>query len=157
MSAIENYFPLSLRRFLLLCRRGLFTPILLSGENVAPVHCTWPYYNYSESATSLCGTLQASLIFWKKIVGDLHRWGFTMNPYDRCVVNKHIQSSKVTVLWHFDDLKISHRGPKVVTTVINLLQAQYGKTYPLTVRHGNLHDYLGMQINYETTKLQIRL
>jgi hypothetical protein len=44
--------------------------------------------------------------------------------------------------------------PKVVTTILNLLDAKYGqeivggKRAPLTVTRGKIHDYLGMTLDY---------
>jgi hypothetical protein len=39
-------------------------------------------------AKALCGTLKAGLLFWEHLSSKLTSWGFEMNPYDRCVVNK---------------------------------------------------------------------
>ena len=41
-----------------------------------------------------------------------------MNPYDPCVANKQMQAHQMTVSWHVDDLKISHKDPKVVDDFI---------------------------------------
>ena len=41
--------------------------------------------------------------------------GFEVNPYDPCVANKDINGSQMTVTWHVDDLKVSHKDPGEVT------------------------------------------
>ena len=41
--------------------------------------------------------------------------GGTVNPYDWYVANKYVVGKQITMLWHFDDLKISHVNPEVVT------------------------------------------
>ncbi len=47
-----------------------------------------------------------------------------------------------------------HVDPKAVTTILNLLDAQYGqeivggKPAPLTITRGKIHDYLGMLLDY---------
>ena len=41
-----------------------------------------------------------------------------MNPYDTYVSNKTIDEKKCTILWHVDDLNISHVEPKVVDSII---------------------------------------
>jgi Reverse transcriptase (RNA-dependent DNA polymerase) len=99
---------------------------------------------------ALYGTLRAALLFWQKLTGKLIEWGFVVNPYDSCVVNKMIDGKQCTVLWHVDDLKISHLDPAVVTEVIRLLSEEFGKEAPLTVTRGKVHDYLGMRIDYST-------
>jgi Reverse transcriptase (RNA-dependent DNA polymerase) len=78
---------------------------------------------YFELLKALYGTLKAALLFWKKLVATLREWGFKMNPYDWCVVNKIINGKQCTVLWHVDDLKISHVEYDVVSLIINLIQA----------------------------------
>jgi hypothetical protein len=103
---------------------------------------------------ALYGTLQAALLFWQNLSTQLQEWGFMINPYDFCVANKTIDGKQCTVVWHVDDLKISHVDPQVVTRILNLLDAKYGqeivggKRAPLTITRGNIHDYLGMTLDY---------
>jgi hypothetical protein len=103
---------------------------------------------------ALYGTLQAALLFWQNLSAQLQKWGFEINPYDFCVANKTIDGKQCTIVWHVDDLKISHVDPKVVTTIVNLLDAKYGqeivggKRAPVTVNRGKIHDYLGMTLDY---------
>jgi Reverse transcriptase (RNA-dependent DNA polymerase) len=99
---------------------------------------------------ALYGTMRAALLFWRMLSAQLIEWGFTMNPYDPCVANKTVNGTQCTVLWHVDDLKISHVERKVVENVLGLLDKVFGKEAPLTVNHGMKHDYLGMQLDYST-------
>ena len=103
---------------------------------------------YAKLRKALYGTLKAALLFWKLLSKTLKKWGFTANPYDPCVVNKLINGSQCTILWHVDDLKISHKDPSAVTAVIGQLNDEFGKKAPLTVTRGKIHDYLGMTIDY---------
>lgn len=103
---------------------------------------------YVKLKKALCGTLQAALLFWKDLTGTLTDWGFVLNPCDECVANKDIDGSQCTILWHVDDLKISHVNSKVVDDIIAHLNEKYGKEAPLTVTRGKTHDYLGMTINF---------
>jgi hypothetical protein len=58
------------------------------------------------------------------------------------------------MVWHVDNLKISHVDPQVVTTMLNLLDGKYGqeivggKEAALTITRGKTHDYLGMTLDY---------
>jgi hypothetical protein len=53
------------------------------------------------------------------------------------------------VLWHVNDIKVSHLDPKVVNMVLNLFEERYGKEALLTVTtRGKVHEYLGMTINF---------
>jgi hypothetical protein len=97
---------------------------------------------------ALYGTLKAALLFWKRLSSQLKKWGFKLNPYDPCVANKMINGNQCTILWHVDDLKISHVDAKVVTDIIKLLESEFGKEAPLTQTRGKVHDYLGMTIDF---------
>jgi hypothetical protein len=103
---------------------------------------------------ALYDTLQAALLFWQNLSSQLEKWGFVINPYDFCIANKIINGKQCTIVWHVDDLKISHVDPDVVTSVLELLDGRYGqeivggKRAPLTVNRGKIHDYLGMTLDF---------
>ena len=59
--------------------------------------------------------LHSALLFYQKLVGDLEREGFVLNPYNPCVANKMVNGKQMTVCWHVDDLKVSHVDPIKVT------------------------------------------
>ncbi|KAL7464347.1 hypothetical protein ACHAXS_004676 [Conticribra weissflogii] len=96
---------------------------------------------------ALYGLLKSALLFYKKLCSDLSEQGFKINPYDPCVANKTVNGEQLTVLWHVDDLKISHRETVVVTNFINWLGTKYTG---LTINRGKRHDYLGMDLDYTT-------
>ena len=101
---------------------------------------------------ALYGTLRAALLFWRRLSSQLTEWGFKANPYDSCVVNKTINGKQCTKLWHVDDLKISHVDPEVVTGVIDMVEAEFGKEASLTKTRGKVHEYLGMTIDFSVDK-----
>jgi len=103
---------------------------------------------YVELRKALYGTVSAALLFWKDLTGHLKSEGFTANPYDNCVMNKMINGKQCRVLWHVDDLKISHVDKDVNEGVLAHLNARYGKETPLTVTRGDLHEYLGMMLDF---------
>jgi hypothetical protein len=113
---------------------------------------------YVELLKALYGTLKAALLFWKLLSGKLVSWGFVINPYDWCVANKMINGKQCTILWHVDDLKISHVDSGVVTNIIELIDGEFGKEAPITVTRGKVHDYLGMTLDYsEEGKVKIKM
>ena len=89
---------------------------------------------YLKLTKALYGTVQAAMLFWEELsrflINDL---GFIANPYDQCVVNKMINGNQCTVLWHVDDLKISHIDKHVLEDVISKLNHKYGRETPMTV------------------------
>ena len=102
--------------------------------------------------------MRAALLFWKLLSSKLVLWGFKINPYDWCVANKIIDGKQCTILWHVDDLKISHVDPDVNTDIINMIDNEFGKEAPLTITRGRVHDYLGMTLDYsESGKVKIKM
>jgi hypothetical protein len=64
-------------------------------------------------------------------------------------MNKVINGSQCTIAIYVDDLKISHKDPKVVEKVITDLELKYGK---MGTNWGNDHTYVGMRIIYNDDK-----
>jgi len=60
-------------------------------------------------------------------------WGFTVNLYDWCIENKMIEVKQCPVVWHVDDIKISHVSKDFITRIINDLLEKYGKEASLTI------------------------
>jgi hypothetical protein len=52
---------------------------------------------YVRIVKALYGTLQAALLFWRDLSGELLKWGFELNPYDNCVANKMVDGKQLTV------------------------------------------------------------
>ena len=103
---------------------------------------------YVQLKKALYGTLQAALLFCNLLLDTLQEWGFKINPCDQCVANKMIQGKQCTILWHVDNLKISHVSKQVVEDVLRQLLEKFGQESPLTVSRGRVLEYLGMKIDY---------
>jgi hypothetical protein len=103
---------------------------------------------YVQLDKALYGTIKAAKLFYENFLGTLKKLKFETNPYDACVANKMINGKQCTIVWHVDDLKISHQDPKVIDTIISILEEEYGQHAPLTIRRGEVHDYLGMTLDY---------
>lgn len=105
-------------------------------------------YIYCELTCALYGTVKAALLFWIKLTKSLKMRGFQINPYDWCIANKNISGSQLTIVWHVDDLKISHKDKAVVDEIIKSLRSEYEIIGQMTVRRGHVHDYLGMELDF---------
>ena len=106
---------------------------------------------YMELLKALYGTLRAARLFWQKLSKQLiDEWGFSPNKYDDCVVNKMINGQQMTVVWHVDDLKVSHVDAAEVEKFVQRMETTFGKDTPLTVSRGQVHDYLGMTLDFRT-------
>jgi hypothetical protein len=71
---------------------------------------------------SLYDTLIASLLYYRTFVKSLMDIDFGINPYDLCLANKKIESEQMTICFHVDDCKLSHRKTKVMDSMIDYLR-----------------------------------
>jgi hypothetical protein len=95
----------------------------------------------------------ASLQYYKKFTKSLIEQGFTLNPYDPCVANKTVEGSQLTICFHVDDCKLSHRSPKVIDDIIDWLRLNYESIFEdgsgkMKVSRGKIHEYLGMTLDF---------
>ena len=114
---------------------------------------------YVELQKALYGMLKSALLFYRKLRKDLESVGFVVNPYDPCVANFQQNGSQLTVVWHVDDLKVSHRETAVVDDFIFWLRSKYeddvGK---VKESRGKVHDYLGMELDFSNVgTVQIKM
>jgi hypothetical protein len=100
---------------------------------------------YLQAQKAIYGMLKSALLFYRKLVADLRSIGFDLNPYDPCVANRNVKGHQQTVIWHVDDLTISHVDYNENTKLIDWLRSVYGK---VVFTRGPKHDYLGMQFDY---------
>jgi hypothetical protein len=70
---------------------------------------------YAQAAKAIYGMVDSAYLFWLYLSSYLSEHGFEMNLYDVCCRNKMIEGKQCTIVWHVDDLKISHVDAKVVT------------------------------------------
>jgi hypothetical protein len=67
---------------------------------------------------ALYGTMVASLLYYWKFVKSLTDIDFIINPYDPCVTNKIIEGEQMTICFHVDECKLSHRKKTVMDRMI---------------------------------------
>ena len=109
---------------------------------------------YVQLTRALYGCLKSALQFWKHLSGHLKLRGYKLNPYDSCVANRNVEGSQLTVVWHVDDIKISHVSHAVLSTELTWLESIYG---PLIGSIGKQHTYLGMDLDFSDKKLKVSM
>ena len=97
--------------------------------------------------------MKAALLFYLKFVKNLKNIGFVLNPYDPCVANKNVDAAQLTVVWHLDDLKVSHVDAGAVTRMSVWLQKTYERLFDdgsgaMKLKRGKIHEYLGIQLDF---------
>ena len=102
--------------------------------------------------------LEASMLWYKKLRGDLEEQGFEFNPYDGCIANRMKNGKQHTIRFHVDDLLSSHMDPKVNDEFLEWLKEKYGNIKPVKATRGKVHKYLGMTLDFRKKgKLKIRM
>ena len=78
-----------------------------------------------------------------------------MNEYDLCVANKVLNGTQMTVMWHVDDLKVSHKDQSAIDDFAVWPKSKYKKKDKgllLFYHKGKMHDYLGINLDYSERK-----
>ncbi len=91
---------------------GLYMSTNKAGQKVLLVQCLNAVY----------GTMVAALLYYKKFVWSLTKQGYKINPYNGCVANKVVKGMQVTICFHIDDYKISHKSSAVIDNTIAWLR-----------------------------------
>ena len=110
---------------------------------------------YVEALNELYGIMEAAFLFYIKFVANLKSVGFELNTYDPCVANKIVDRAKLTVVWHVDDLKVSHVDRGVVTQMAVWLKKTHERLFKdgsgaMKLNRGMIHEYLKMTLDYST-------
>jgi hypothetical protein len=71
-----------------------------------------------ECLNAIYGTMVASFLYYWKFTRSLKNQGYRMNPYDPCVWNKIMEKKQITICFHVDDCKVSHKPARVVDEAI---------------------------------------
>lgn len=72
-----------------------------------------------------------------------------------------VHGKQLTVIWHVDDLKISHVSKNVITRMITWLDCTYVRLFnegagAMKSARGKCHIYLGMHLDF-TTKGEVKI
>ena len=64
-------------------------------------------------------------------------------------MTKIVKGKHCTILWHVDDMKMSHVDSNIVSSVLNDIDTAHGNIEKTTIiTRGKIHIYLGITINY---------
>ena len=99
------------------------------------------------------GTMVAALLYYKKFVKSLMKQGYKINPYDGCMADKVVKGKQVTICFHIDDCKISHKSSAVIDNTSALLRTEYKSIFEdgsgqMKAHRGKTHKYLGMSLDF---------
>ena len=104
---------------------------------------------HAESKKAIYVTIEASLLLSRKFSKSLEDMGYQRNEYDWYVMNNKFNCKKFTILWHHEDLNMSHVDSNVVSGVPADIDAEYGIIAKMTITQ-EIHKYLGMTIYYSS-------
>ena len=78
---------------------------------------------------ALYGIMRMALLYYQRFVKDITLIVFKINQYDPCVANQIIEGDMLMIVWHVDDLEISHKCVDVVSKMIEWLKQSYKKIF----------------------------
>ena len=64
------------------------------------------------------------------------------------MANKVANGMQMTMAWHVNDLKVSHKQLKVLEAFSKQVNDEFSKEAPITQTYGKRHEYLGMILDY---------
>ena len=64
-----------------------------------------------------------------------------------CILNKMVNGEQITVQFHVEDLKVSHKEQSVLDDFLGNLRSESGQEDKLTENTGLVHEYLGITID----------
>jgi hypothetical protein len=74
------------------------------------------------------GLIEAALIWYNVYTDVLMKMGFVLNPYDKCMANKIINSKQCSIGWYVDDNKVSHAEEAVCTSIADAIEKKSWRT-----------------------------
>ena len=80
---------------------------------------------YGRLIKAIYGTLLGAIIFYTKLSKHLTDHGFVQNEYDMCTLNKMANGEQITVWFHVEDLKVSHKDHAVLDDFLNDLRSEF--------------------------------
>ena len=81
---------------------------------------------YVQIQKSIYGLLQSSLLLYRKLVKYLGAYELHINPYDPLLANNVNNKKQMAVVWHIDNLKVSHMHSFEITNFAGYLYIIYG-------------------------------
>ena len=87
---------------------------------------------YGQLIKAVYRTLLGAIIFYTKLSKHLTDHGFVQNEYDMCTFNKMMNGEQITVQFHADDLKVSHKDKAVLDDFLDKLRSELGQEDELT-------------------------
>ena len=87
---------------------------------------------YGRLIKAVYRTLLGEIVFYTKPSKYLTDHGFVQNKYNMCTFNKMMNGEQITVQFHVDDLKVSHKDYAVLDDFLDDLRSVFGQEEQLT-------------------------
>ena len=100
--------------------------------------------------------MKAEILFYKKFDYNVTSIVFKLSPYDPCVTKNITNVKKSTMVWHVDNLKVSHESNKIFTKLEKWLNKTYERLYEdgsgnMNISRGNIYENLGTNLDFSET------
>ena len=82
---------------------------------------------YSQLIKAIGRTLLGAIIFYNKLSKHQTDHGFVQNKFDMRTFNKIVNGEQVTVQFHVDDLKVSHKDQSLLDDFLDDCRSEFGQ------------------------------
>ncbi|CAJ1948819.1 unnamed protein product [Cylindrotheca closterium] len=151
---IQTQMPMDARSRVMMKITGLLVDMMIQLE---PRYCDYVVIEngkqviYVRVLQAIYGMLEASMLWYKKLRGDMEKHGFIFNPYNGCIANKIVNGKQQTIQSHVDDLLSSHINPKVYDDFCEWMNQKYGSMTLDFSKRGKvkvrMDDYVNRMLN----------
>ena len=105
--------------------------------------------SYVQLDKALYGTVEAAKLWYDQLRIKLEAYGFVVNPYDPCVFNKDgPHGNQITVCFHVDDILSTSINSTDLDDLERYIKSIWNE---ITVKRGDIIDYLAMTFDFTTT------
>ena len=99
----------------------------------------------------LFGLLRRVILFYRKLVAGLEKYGFRLNPDEPFLSKNIVNDHQRMVMYHVVHLKVSHKYPFDFVKFEHYLSNIFGEK--LTVHQRKIHKYLVMRVYLSDKRL----
>ena len=94
-----------------------------------------------------------SIIVLQEVCEESHEAGVQYQPYNGCMANNMVKGKQVTICFHIDDCKISHKSSVVIDNNMAWLRVEFESIFEdglgqMKFHRDKTHTYLGMSLDF---------
>jgi len=103
---------------------------------------------------ALYGLVQSAMLWYRTIAGFLTKNGFVVNDYDKCVLNKTLNGTQITICLYVDDMLCTCKDESLIEDMKRMLIEEYRD---IQEKNGTEISYLGMMLRLKEGRIELSM